>query len=158
MMMMTIYRAWIYPCCNSLLIVLERPQSSSWLFLLLMMHAGYACVAIVHWTLPWTTGSLSCTQIINACDCTGGCTDTERESALKVDSGKKIPCRTVQSNLCQWCDSLMLYSTELHPILMVTGHTVREYLASVWQKPSVVVATVYTLLYFFFFIASVYIT
>ena len=32
---------------------------------------------------------------INACDCTSGCADTVRESALKVDFERKIPCRTV---------------------------------------------------------------
>ena len=37
---------------------------------------------------------------VNACDCTWGCTDTERESVLRVDSGKKIPCCTMESNLC----------------------------------------------------------
>ena len=37
----------------------------------------------------------------NACDFTQGCTDTVRESALKVDSGRKIPCRTGESNLPQ---------------------------------------------------------
>ena len=31
---------------------------------------------------------------VNACDSTRGCTDTERKSAVKVDSRKKIPCRT----------------------------------------------------------------
>ena len=36
----------------------EWPQSSSWLFSLLMVHAGYVCVAIIHWTLTGTTGSL----------------------------------------------------------------------------------------------------
>ena len=38
---------------------------------------------------------------VNASDCTRGCTDTVRESALKIDSGKKIPCRTGGSNLRQ---------------------------------------------------------
>ena len=38
---------------------------------------------------------------VNACDCTRGCTDTRRESALKVDSGRKIPCRTGESNVSQ---------------------------------------------------------
>ena len=29
---------------------------------------------------------------VDACDCTrGGCTDTVRESALKADSGRKVP-------------------------------------------------------------------
>ena len=38
---------------------------------------------------------------VNACDCARGCTDTVRESALKVDTGRKIPCRTGESNLRQ---------------------------------------------------------
>ena len=38
---------------------------------------------------------------VNACDRTRGCTDTVRESALRVDSGRKIPCRTGESNLRQ---------------------------------------------------------
>ena len=32
-----------------------------------------------------------------------GCTDTVRESALEVDSGRKILCRTGNSNPCQCC-------------------------------------------------------
>ena len=38
---------------------------------------------------------------VNACDYTRGCTDTVRESALKVDSRRKIPCCTGDSNLRQ---------------------------------------------------------
>ena len=90
MMMMTAYRAWIYPCCNSMLIALGRPQSSSWLFLSLMVRAGYICVAIIHQTDMDHRISIMCTDV-NACDCTQQCTNTERESALKADSGKKIP-------------------------------------------------------------------
>ena len=63
MMMLTIYRAPIYPCCNSMLIALERPQSSSWLFLSLMFRTGYVCDAITHRILTWTTGSLSWAQM-----------------------------------------------------------------------------------------------
>ena len=33
----------------------------------------------------------------------GGCTDTVRESALKLDSGRKIPCRIRESNLRRQC-------------------------------------------------------
>ena len=51
MMMMTIYGARIYPCFNSMLITLERSQSSKWSFLSLMVRAGYVCVAIIHRTL-----------------------------------------------------------------------------------------------------------
>ena len=35
--LMTIYRAWIYPCCNSRLTALEQPEPSNWLFLPLMV-------------------------------------------------------------------------------------------------------------------------
>ena len=56
---------YIYPCCNSMLIALERPQSSSWLFFLsLTVHAGYACVTIIHRTLTWTERSLLCAQML----------------------------------------------------------------------------------------------
>ena len=64
MIMVTIYRAWIHPCCNSMLIALEWPQSSSWSFLSLTVRAGYVCVAIIHRTLTWTPGSLSCAQML----------------------------------------------------------------------------------------------
>ena len=45
---------------------------------------------------------------VNACDCTRGCTDTVRESALKVD-WEKIPCRPGESKLPQWCAGPTLY-------------------------------------------------
>ena len=48
---------------------------------------------------------------VNACDCTLGCTDTLRDSALKVDSWRKIPCRTGESNLRRQ----RALPTELHP-------------------------------------------
>ena len=46
---------------------------------------------------------------VNACDCTWGCTDTVRESSLKVDSGRKIPCCTGESNLRWQHAGPMLY-------------------------------------------------
>ena len=46
---------------------------------------------------------------VNACDCTYGCMDTIRESALKVDCGRKIPCCTRESNLCQQHAGSTLY-------------------------------------------------
>ena len=45
----------------------------------------------------------------NACDCTRGFTDTVKESALKVDCGRKIPCRTGESNLPQRRGGSTLY-------------------------------------------------
>ena len=46
----------------------------------------------------------------------GGCTDTHvRESALKVDSGRKIPCRTGESNLRQRRAGPTLYQLSYIP-------------------------------------------
>ena len=98
-----------------------------------MVRAGYVWVAIIHRTLTWTTHkhwiSYVCADYrifivrtdVNACDCTRACTDTGRESALKVDSGKKNPCRTWESNQCQRRTGPMLWPTELHPI--PSGHS-----------------------------------
>ena len=65
-------------------------------------------VSIIHRTLTWTTASLTCAMMLMHAIAHEGCTDTERESALKVDSGKKIPCRTGESNLRQRRDGPML--------------------------------------------------
>ena len=59
---------------------------------------------------------------VNAWDCTRGSTFTVRESALKVDSGRKIPCRTGESNLRQRRAGPMLYQLSykhLHPYILV---------------------------------------
>ena len=58
---------------------------------------------------------------VNACDCIRGCTDTVRESALKVDSGRKIPSshRGIEPTLAT-CRSDAL-PTELHPQPRVRG-------------------------------------
>ena len=45
----------------------------------------------------------------------GGCTDTIRESAVKVDSGRKILCHSGESNLCQRHGGLMLYQLSYIP-------------------------------------------
>ena len=52
---------------------------------------------------------------VNACDCTRGCTDTVRESALKVNSGRKILCCTWESNLRQRCAGPTLYRLSYIP-------------------------------------------
>ena len=43
----------------------------------------------------------------------GGCTDTVREYALKIDSGRKIPCRTGESNLGQLRSGPTAFLTEV---------------------------------------------
>ena len=52
---------------------------------------------------------------VNAYDCTRGCTDTIRESALKVDSERKIPYCIRKLNLHQRCASLILYQLRYAP-------------------------------------------
>ena len=67
------------------------------------VHAKYLSVSIIHRTLTWTTGSLTCKQMLMQAIAHEGCADIVTESALKVDSGRKIPCRTGESNLRQRC-------------------------------------------------------
>ena len=55
-----------------------------------------------------------CTDF-NACACTRGCTDTVRESALEVDCGRKIPCRTRESTLPQRCAGPTFYQLSYIP-------------------------------------------
>ena len=52
---------------------------------------------------------------VNACDCTRWCTNTVRESALKVDFGRKVPCCTGESNLRQQRASPTLYQLSYIP-------------------------------------------
>ena len=56
---------------------------------------------------------------VNARDCTRGCTDTVTESALKVASARKIPCRTGESNLRRQRADPMLH--QLSYILIPTS-------------------------------------
>ena len=58
---------------------------------------------------------------VNARDCTRGCTDTVRESALKVDSGGEIPFRTGESNLRQHRAGPMLHQLSYMPARPVAG-------------------------------------
>ena len=66
------------------------------------VHAGCFSVSIIHRTLIWTTGSLTCAQMLMHALAHGGVRTHVRESALKADSSRKIPCRTEESNLS--CD------------------------------------------------------
>ena len=67
-----------------------------------VVHARWCFgVSVIHQTLTWTTGSFNVRTDVNACDCARGCTDTVRESALKVDSGRKIPCYTSRARRCE---------------------------------------------------------
>ena len=56
---------------------------------------------------------VTCAQMSMHAIAHGGCTDTVRESALKVNSGRKIPCRTRDSNPRQYCAGLAFQSDTL---------------------------------------------
>ena len=72
------------------------------------IHAGCLSVSIIHRTLTLTTRSLTCAQMLMHAIAHGDVLTHVRESALKVDSGRKIPCRTGESHLSQRRDSPML--------------------------------------------------
>ena len=55
--------------------------------------------------------------VVKACDCARRCTDTVRESALKVDSGRKTSCRIGDSNLRRRRAGPMLYQLSYNPTL-----------------------------------------
>ena len=67
------------------------------------VRTGCFSVSKIHRTLTWTTGSLTCPQMLMQAIAHGGVRTHVRESVLKVDSGRKIPFRTGESNLRhQW--------------------------------------------------------
>ena len=88
-----------------------------------MVHAGCFSVSIIHRTLTWTTGSLTCAQVLMHAIAHGGCPDTrKRVCTEKVDSERENKlCRTGESNLRQRRDGPMLYQLNYIPI-QVTGH------------------------------------
>ena len=72
------------------------------------VHAGCFSVSIIDQTLTWATWSLTCAQMLMHAITHRGVRTHVRESALKVDSVRKI-VRTGESNLRQQRDSPMIY-------------------------------------------------
>ena len=70
---------------------------------------------------PWCSGLLTCAEMLMHVTGYEGCTETVRESALKLvkaDSGRKISCRTGDSNpqqYCAWLFSRTLYQLSYPP-------------------------------------------
>ena len=75
-------------------------------------HAGCFSVSITHQTLTWTTGSLRCKQVLMH----ASAQDNIRESKLKINSGREIPCCTRELNLNWQCAGPMLYQLSYIPI------------------------------------------
>ena len=59
------------------------------------------CVQMTVWCQ--CLGFLTCGEILMHAIAHWGCTYSFKESALEVDSGRKIPCRTGDSNPRQYC-------------------------------------------------------
>ena len=68
---------------------------------------SYQCEQYFRVSRQWygcqSLGSLTRAQVLMHAIEQRGCTDTVRESALEVDAVRKIPCRTGDSNLRQYC-------------------------------------------------------
>ena len=73
--------------------------------------------------LTWTTGTLTCTQMLMHATAHGGVWTHIRQSALKVDSGRKITWHTKESNLRQ-----QHAGTTLHQ---------QSYIPTPWESPHV---------------------
>ena len=54
-----------------------------------MVRAGYVCVAIIHWPLTWTAGSLTCAQMLMRAIAHGGVRTPEESLHWKLTLGRK---------------------------------------------------------------------
>ena len=91
---------------------LQQPQEQRYPFL--TVRSVFSCLHTRVW-LRCVGFFLTCTQMLKHAIAHEGCTDTVRESALKVDSGRKIPCRTGESNLPQRRADPTLYQLSCIP-------------------------------------------
>ena len=97
------------------LVRLQQPQERRHPFL--TVRAVFSCVQTKVW-LPML-GIFNVRADVNACDCTRGFTNTVRESALKVDSGReKKSCRTGESNQGQLRVGPTLYRLSYIPVVL----------------------------------------
>ena len=83
---------------------LQQPHEQRYPYL--TVHAVFSCVQSYGCRC---LGSLTWAQMLMPVIALGGCADTVRESAPKVDCGIKMPCCTGELTLPQWCANLMLY-------------------------------------------------
>ena len=79
------------------------------------VYAGCFSVTITHRTLTRTTGSLTDAQMLMHAILHGGARTHVKECGVKVDSGRKILCRTGESNLPQRRAGRTLYRLSYIP-------------------------------------------
>ena len=82
------------------------------------VHARCFSVSIIHRTLTWTTGFLAYAQMLMHAIAHGCVWTHVRQSTLKVDSGRKIPYRTMKLNPHQRRAGPMLYQLSYIPTPM----------------------------------------
>ena len=83
------------------------------------VHAGCFSVSMIHANSDMDYGIFNVRTDVNACDCARGCTDAVRESALKVDSGRKNPLMHREIDLHRRRDGPMLYQLSYIPTLVL---------------------------------------
>ena len=83
------------------------------------VHAGWFSVSRIHWTRIWTTGSLTCTQILMRAIAHGGGGGYRRTHVRACTEGwlwEEYPLLHQELNLCQRHAGQKLYQlSELHP-------------------------------------------
>ena len=79
------------------------------------VHYGCSNVSIINRTLTWITGSLPCAHMLMHAIVHGDVQTHVTESALKIYSESKVPCRTGESNLRQRRAGPTLYQLSYIP-------------------------------------------
>ena len=82
-----------------------------------MVHDACFSVSIIHRTLTYTTDPLTSAQMLMHAIAHGGVRTHVRESALKVDSGRKSLSATEEPNLRQLRAGPMFYHPFLHLVI-----------------------------------------
>ena len=86
---------WISPMGKSVCVPRGKPTVTEWCYSTCGACWVFQCF---HHQPAMVDTIFNVRTYVSACNCTRGCTDTVRESALKVDSGTKGPYRTGESN------------------------------------------------------------
>ena len=83
-----------------------------------MVCARYMCVAIIHWTLTWTTGSLKCAQMLMHAIAPEGVLALKESLHWKLTRGKKnpLPHRGIEPTSEAWQSDALPTEQCPHPI------------------------------------------
>ena len=96
----------------------QQPREQCYPFL--TMNAVFSCVQTMVWLPMFRIFNTFSPQTLMHAIAQGGCTDTVRESALEIDCGRKILCRTGDPNPRQSLLRLAFQSDALPTELCLT--------------------------------------